>query len=492
MDKKLAGALLALLIIVIGGLRLTFALSTPYLAWDGYDELRLTTHIIEHGLPLFEDELSYLGRERAYSPLYYYLLTPFVGANPLIALKTIPNILYVTSILLIYLIAVEISKSRGASLIAAGIAGFTPITFTQYLNDASPYTLTIPLLLVTIYALLKPKERLTLLIASSVLLSLTSPLVFLLIAGIALFLVIGAIEKINIDSSYAETLFFLLFFGLWSTLIFYKDAFFQQGFNVVWAYIPESVINQYFAEFTLVGIVAIIGALPLTFGGYTAYHALFRRRAHRTLLVVSISFATLGALLLRLLPPRVGFSILTILLSILAAQGLADLSRFFKKTKFPYLRYSVTGVLLFFFVFASIFPALSQAAAELDNTPTDEHIAAAEFLATQEASILAAPNEGFFFQYQAGTPTLTDERFLLAEQANELYEETTSIYRSRFALPALERLNTNSITHVVFSDEARQAYARNQLEFLPNDCFENVFEEASITIYEVRCNVRTE
>lgn len=487
MNKRLAGTLLAILIIVIGGLRLTFALSSGSLTFDGYQHARYADEILETGTPLREDPLSFGGREHAYSPLYYYLMAPFalvMGTE--LALKTIPNIFYLAAIALVYLIAHEVSRNRTASILAAVLAALTPITFSQYINNGSPYTLAIPLFLGIVYALLKPEKRLPLLVVLGISLSLVSPISLLLLGGIIIFLLIMSLEGLKTEDSYLEILFFLLFFSLWTVMVFFKKVFFTKGIASIWSYIPSSVLSTYYSSFTLVTAIGTIGALPLLFAAHAAYHSLFLQRKKRAILVLAMILMITTALIAKVVPLESGIVLLTFLLSALSAHSIAILLRYFEKTKAPKLQYLALTIVLFFFLFASLFPALSLAQNTARDTPTEDHYTVAEFLRNE--TVLAAPKEGFFFQYY-DIATMTDTDFLLVEDAEQKYSMTQEVYRARFVLPVLEASQKHGFGYIVFSPIAQEEYARERLLFL-GDCFRPAFGTQDIEVFEVICDVK--
>lgn len=493
MNKQAAGTVLAILFIIVAGLRITLAFAHPTLTYDGYDELRKVTHIAETGKPLLYDDLSYGGRQLVYSPLYYYILAPFTLLfDPVLVLKFLPNIFYAFVVLLIYFISQELTRNRTVSLIAATLGGLTPIMFAQYINDANPMTIALPLFLMTVYALLKLKERLPLFIISGVLLGLTSTTIYLLLGGLFIYILILNIEKLALEEATGEAAFFLLFFTLWSSLVLYKAAFLAKGLGAIWQYIPHAVYNNFFSEFTLVGAVTTVGILPLIFGGYAAYHALFERRNRRAILLASIAAAVAITLFFRLIQLRTGMLILTCMLSILAAQGLGILVLYFKKTRVPATRYAIVAIVLLFFIFASALPAVTQAADEANDVPTPATIHALQWARhLTDARILATPKEGFLVAYEAQQKTVIDRNYLLVDEADALFDETEIMYRSRFALPVLEHTQERGITHILFSDVAKKMYARDELLYTDSDCFQLVFSEAETQLYEVICNVKT-
>ena len=71
-------------IVVVGGiflavllLRLVLAFMIPEFTYESYFHLRQVEHIVETGLPFYQDQLSYGGRELAFLPFFHYLAALF-------------------------------------------------------------------------------------------------------------------------------------------------------------------------------------------------------------------------------------------------------------------------------------------------------------------------------------------------------------------------------------------------------------------------------
>ena len=488
MQKQTAGTILALLLIFVGGLRLIFALSEPTLAFEGYQHALFLSHLQEEGTPLRENPLSYSGREHLYNPIFYYLLLPFsfiIGIE--LTLKIIPNLIYLSTIFFVFLLARDISKNNFASIIAALFAGLGTLSFSQHINSASPYTLISPLFLLCLYALLEPKKRLLTLILTTTILGLLSPSIFLLVAGLIMYLVIIALEKMTVDREHVEALFFMSFFSLWSLLITYKDALINQGFNAFFIFLPSNVFLEEYSRAPLIIAIALIGVLPALLGMIAAYQGLFVRRNKKVFLLLGVLFATIISVLLRITPFEIGLAFMTFILAVLSAQVIKYLHNYFEKTKFSHLRIPSMTLLILFFVITSIFPAVSYAA-NID-TPSQEHLLLVQEL-ERGRTVLASTKEGFFFQYH-GFRTITDTDFLNVVHIEEQHEIAQELYRARFMLSALEHTDALGIHYIVLSPQVSEQFSRDELLFVNNNCFRRVFNETTIQAYEVNCHVQT-
>ena len=130
-----------LIAIFIGtlALRLFLAFSIPNLTHDSYFHLRQVEQIKETGLPLYNDDLSYGGRELLFLPGFHYLAAFLSFVIPLgILAKILPNLLLSFLPIIIYLISKQISKTPTAPLFSAFIAGLLPILYST--NSFSPFS----------------------------------------------------------------------------------------------------------------------------------------------------------------------------------------------------------------------------------------------------------------------------------------------------------------------------------------------------------------
>jgi len=216
MQKKHFGVIV--LFLFVAAVRLYFAFQTPYFSSDeSYFHLRQIEQIRDTGKPLFEDDLSYGGRTFLFSPVFDYVLAAFTLTMPSdIALKTIPNLLAASLVVIIYFIVLHMTQKKDISLLSAFLAGFVPVYFANTFNHLTAITLVIPALFFLIYSLMRVKKKKWLYAYLGVLvfLSFTSPLVWVFCLGIIIYLMFSRVENLKQERSELEVSLFSLFFSL--------------------------------------------------------------------------------------------------------------------------------------------------------------------------------------------------------------------------------------------------------------------------------------
>ena len=196
--------------------------------------MRQVEHIRDTGVPLFNDELSYGGRVHRFLPFFHYFMSFFSLFVPLdLVTKLLPNLLLAFLPFIAYLIAKEITKEKNAPFYSAVVAGYLPILYST--NSFSVETLFLPLLLFTLYAFIRVRERgyFYAYLLSFFLLSVTSQNTYLLLIGFGIYLFLSVIEKKPLDLAEVELIIFSLFFFVWVQFLFFKDLFLQEGLSFI-------------------------------------------------------------------------------------------------------------------------------------------------------------------------------------------------------------------------------------------------------------------
>src|SRR3989344_738517 len=122
----------------------------PEFTYESYFHLRQVEHILETGLPFYQDPLSYGGRELAFLPFFHYLAALFSLFLPVnLVAKVLPNLLTALLVPITYLISKKITAHEVGSLIAAFITGFLPILY--FTNGFVVNTLFLPLIFIVLY-----------------------------------------------------------------------------------------------------------------------------------------------------------------------------------------------------------------------------------------------------------------------------------------------------------------------------------------------------
>jgi hypothetical protein len=155
-SKKHKYWLLAIFLVTLT-VRLFLAFSIPNFTYDSYFHIRHVEHVTEHGLPLYEDPLSYGGRELVFLPFFHYFAAFFDLFLPIeLVAKILPNLLFASLTIIVYLISRHKLTNSGP-LFSAFIAGSLPILYST--NRFSPESLFLPLIFLSIYAFMNIEKK---------------------------------------------------------------------------------------------------------------------------------------------------------------------------------------------------------------------------------------------------------------------------------------------------------------------------------------------
>ena len=489
--------ILGIIIAIVLVIRIFIAFQTQDLTYDAYFTLRNIEHIKEQGVPLYQDDLSYGGRQNAFSPLYYYILTLFSFILPeIIVLKILPNIFAVSTIIVVYLFSKFLSKNEEASLIAAGASAIIPLFFSNTINNASIYTLVIPLFFLSLYYFLKTvsnTNNLWKFLTSITLLSLTHASSLILALGLLIYVLLLKIQGFKKSSKEPELLLFSIFLIIWANLTIYKRAITMHGSTVIYQNTPIQLILDIYKELTFVESLYWIGTIPLLFGVITIYDAVFgsRKKTITSLIAICITFFLL--LWFKLINLYVGLMFLGITMSILSSGAISKTLIYAENLKFKIAKPSLK-ILLIILILISFVPAISISIQGAQNTPSENDKEAFEWIrenTNETAIILTIPEEGSAMSYYAKRGNAIDEKFLLIRNIDIRYQELQRIYTDRLLIPALTKLNYYSIDYILMSEHAKKINNVTRLFYEDDDCIKRVYGYISTgpEIYKVNCTV---
>ncbi|HIJ11770.1 TPA: hypothetical protein HA278_06950 [Candidatus Woesearchaeota archaeon] len=482
---------LALIFILTLTIRLIVAFSTPNFTYDSYFHLRQVEHITETGTPLFEDDLSYGGRELRFLPLFHYVMAFFDLFLPLtIVAKIIPNILIASLTLITYLITRRITKNDTAPLMSAFIAGFIPILFTP--NAFTTDTLFLPLLFATIYAFMNlTREKFVyayigLFLATSV----TSSSTFLLLIGFGIYLLLSKIENKRIKKEEAEVILFSLFFFVWLQFIFFKDVFLTQGSQFIWQNIPSQLLTQYFPQATIVTAIVSVSIIPFIAGIIVVYQSLFELKNTKAFLLISFVIATTILTWLTVIPFAFSLAFFSLVLAILFGMFYENVFNYIKKTKFTNKGTLLPILTVILLTLSMAIPVLSTAYSQ--EMPTQEEVDAFTWIDTSisaNTTVVATLEEGHLVTFLSKKKNVMDTKFNLIPDTGKKLRDLNVLYTTAFQTQALEILHSHNAEYIVFTPQAKERFKKDQLPYLSPECFEPVYNK-NVKIYKVKCIVR--
>ncbi|MBI2665997.1 glycosyltransferase family 39 protein [Candidatus Woesearchaeota archaeon] len=477
--------------------RLILAFLLPTFTYESYFHLRQTEYITATGLPLYQDPLSYGGRELVFLPFFHYLTAFFDLFLPLeFVAKTLPNLFLALLVLLTYFIAKELGNSTNGSLFAAGIAGFLPALFST--NAFTPHSLFLPLLFFAIYVFLKlqqgekhaqqKKKYVYIYFLTFFLACLTSSATILLLVGFGIYFLISLAESKKLPKEEWELFIASTFFYLWIQFIFFSEVLKKEGISFIWQNIPTAILPQYFPQVSVSHGIILVSFIPLITGIFVIFRSLSSVKEPKTFLLIGLAVAAILFTFLRFLPVKLGLSVLGILLAILFANFYDGILPFLRKTKFSLTLQKITTIIFLGLLVTTVYPALSTAIHQ--SVPSAEEVKAFEWLNThieKNTTVMTLGEEGHLLTAIGKRKNVMDDQFSLRDDAEERFSDVNLVYKTQFQTQALHLLEKYNIKYVVFTPHAQQHYQLKRLSYLSPECFHLVYNHNAIKIYERKC-----
>ncbi|MBU4283907.1 MAG: glycosyltransferase family 39 protein [Nanoarchaeota archaeon] len=487
---------LALIFSLVLGIRLYFAFQTPYFSEDAYFNIRQVENIRNTGWPLFKDDLSYSGRNFLFQPFFQYILAFFNLFMPLnLVCKLLPNIFASSLIFIVYLIAREITKSKGAALFSSFISGFIPIFFAETVNSVSVFSLVIPIMFFLIYSLIKINKHekyIGYFIVSIIIIALMHPSAFLLIIALLLYLLFIRLEHLKQRRAELELIIFSTILVIWLNFVIYKNAFLVHGQFVIWQNIPKELLGQYFSQLNILNALFYIGIIPLVSGIYIIYKYIFKKKNRRIYLLMGFALSTLFLLWLRLIQLKVGLVFFGVILVLLFSKFYSDFILFIDKTRLSRYKTIFIALIFFVFIFNSIVPTISYTTRVIKETPSKNEIDAFLWLknnSDEKDVVLASLDQGYLINAVAERKNVIDKNFLLIKDAEQRLENVRIIYTTHYETDAIPLLNKYNIKYIVLSKRSIHDYNIVDLNYRTDKkCFELVYDK-EVKIYKSLCRM---
>jgi len=481
------------IILAVLALRLFLAFSQPNFTYDSYFNLRQVEHITTTGLPSYQDALSSGGRTLIFLPFFHYFASFFDLFLPLeIVGKLLPSIFLIGLMIIVYYLAKKIGGKETGALLAALITGLLPTLFET--NAFRVESLTLPLFFLAVYAFLRSSEKkfLYLFLLSFLLLSLTTTLVFLLLAGIGLYFLLSFLENKKVESTEKEVFIFSLFFYLWLQFLFFKEIFLQQGIAFLWQNIPPQIILQYFPQITLTEIFLSLSIFPALAGIFIIYRTLFVTKNREHFFMLSLFLIIIIFAFIKLLELKLALSFLGIILALFFALFYEHTAAYIYQTRLKSLKKIFIPLLLLILLFSLLPPALNTAWQQ--SLPTKEEVDAFRWLAENtpaNSGALSLLEEGHLLTYYGQRRNLMDTNFALIPQVEQRFNDLNILYLTSFETQALSLLNKYHLQYLIFTPRAQEKYLISNFNYLNKKCFEQVYYN-NVKIYQVKCQLQAQ
>jgi hypothetical protein len=476
-------------------LRLFFAFKTPTFSDDNaYLTMRQVQSIVHSGFPVYYDQLSYSGRQQFFLPIFYYSLAFFDLFLPLqFVMKVIPNLFASCLVFVVFILTRQLTKNGPISIFAAGVSSVIPIFTRLTINSVSPYTLVVPLLFLSIYLFMKigdDKKYVPLFLASFFVLTFAHAAVFVLVAGLLLYVILTKVEGIRILRSEFEIVVFAMLFAVWSYFIMFKKLFLSYGSAIFFQNVPSSLISQYFRQVTVIGMINQIGLIPLFAGIYILYKYLFQIKNKHLYILIGFVISLSLLLWFRLVPFSLGVMLLGVVLLIFLGQFLMMSLDYMQKTRLVKYRNYFAAMVIFIFMTTSLGPTLFYADDEIKKSFSTDIVDAALWLKnnTEENSIIVSDlREGNIISSLGNRPNLMDSNFLLVSNIDQRLADLDTIFSTNSEIEAVAILTQYNVRYIFFSDDAKLRYKKTSLDYADDlNCFQLVYDKG-VQIYRIKC-----
>ena len=497
LNEKVALVAVLLIFLATFALRATLSLQASGFSDDeSYFVLRQAEHIKASGLPLYNDPLSYNGRTYVFTPLYEYLIAAcgFFG-DMRIAGTLLTQLLASLTIILVYLIGKQVSKSDMANVIAALMAAIVPSFISLSLNKLTSHALALPLLLALFYCLMRIDERRFVhgYLAALVLLTFTNQVSFVAIFGLLFYVVLVKLESLPQSRTELELLLFSFPFVLWINFLLFKKAFLAHGLGAVYQNIPSQILYFYFKDLTVVSVVNGIGILAAFYGAYGVYRYIFEEKQRKIYLLIGLVLATTTLLWLKLISLNLGLAILGLALSALyAAVHTLNLS-YFSKTIFSRYRLIYQAWLVIILLITSGVVAYDYTQVELGKATSPQLTDALVWLrdnTPQNASVLGTVFDGHLITEVAQRRDVIDTNYLLVPDVSQRLDDLSVVYLSTFESPLILAADRYGFQYVLFSQNARKFYGTRFIEAYSkeSDCIKLAYYNPEAKVYQIACS----
>jgi len=489
--------LIAIFIIVLA-IRLYVAFDTPLFNHDAYSNLRQVENIRQTGTPLYKDPLSYGGKTLLYAPLNEYILAAFSLIMPIeIAGKIIPNVIAALIIFIVYYLSFKITKNYKISIMTSFMSGFIPIFFID-INRVSINYLTVLLMFTIVYCMLRLNERkyVDYALILMFMLVLTTPMAFVLVIGLLLYLLLLKLENFAVEMKELEIILFFTFLVFWVNLLIYKNAFLTHGLLVIWQNIPMQILSEFFSSIGFVQVIGVISIVPIVLGVYAFYAAFHFERSKEALILISIGLSAFLLLWFKLLDLISGLIILSITLVVLTAYTLKRLDVFIEKSKIHrYDKVIYISIMMLFLI--TITPAII---AVVDSpkfgplsTPTMGDVEVLKWASEnsqKNAVIMSSLDEGNIVAYYGKRKNVMDTNFLLTPRIDQRLTDVNELYTTTFETKAIGILNKYNSKYILITPETLQSYGIKELAYIQDTkCFQLEYARDGTYLYRTDCKV---
>ncbi len=464
-------------------LLLRLFLSSDMITFDSYETVRQVSAIHQTGKVLTYDPLSYQGRDNIVLPAFYYLLAlgTLFGES---LFFLIPQVLFSSVILVVFLLAKKCTSNKTA-LIGGLFSGFIPILYGDTLHNITPFSLALPLYLLTLYFFIESKKNVKwayAFIISVACLAVTHSLVFVLLLSLVFYLIMQYANNQQIKRIEKEQIFLGIVFVLWITFFFFKKALLHTGEHILWSNIPFAFLRISSLPMTVssaifgIGVVSLIASMS-----YITIHIFSKKHTPLSLLISNIVVIT-TLLWTRMIPFKISIGLLGVLLTIILGLAYRWTEVYFKKTKFT--NYWLPFIVLFLFIFGAVLPCIhaTKNIVSEDIQELMEHVKRK----TPQQSVVLAPVEYGHLIAAYDRKNVWDTNFLLVD-STQYYNKIATIYTTASITLAVSLMNELNVEYVILPYD--NIYDTKKLAFEDESCAHTIARNKIGRLVKTTCNI---
>lgn len=494
-QKTIVYTFLILIFLAVFGLRVYLSYNAKGFSDDtSYFVMRQAESIKQTGLPLYNDALSFGGRTNTFMPLFYYVIAFFSLFMPIdLAMNIIPNLLLSSLVFIIYFISYKIKRNKSVSIATTVVANSVPIFFSETINKIGTYDLSVPLLFCAFYFFMgiKKDRNIMLYLVSLFLLSITSPLIVVLTLFFLLYLLLSRLQDIKTGRKELELIIFTIFFSMWISFLFYKNALLLHGPSFIWQNIPSALLNSFFSDVNALELIYKVGAATLIAGLFVVYNNFLKEKNKEINYTIAFIISVSLLLWFKLIELNLGLIIFGIALSLLFGYFWVFAFRYIAKTRFYSMKIPLVIVMFLIIIPASFVPAVNYSKQVLKSTPKESMLRAFDWIAAntpENSTILSWPNDGSKIAYFTKRKNVMDLNFMLIADVNERFDDIQTIYTTPSEMEAIKLMNKYNVNYILLTPQLKGYYKIDSLAYLDERCFQKVYDDL-VQIYKLKCTV---
>lgn len=457
-----------------------------------YKYLSEAKHILQYGIPDFNNSEIINGRTTFFPPLFEYVLAFFLLIFGDFGPVLLNSILISILPLLVFVLSKELNSKDNAAFLSAVFGGFIPILWQSSINTVGnlPFTLNL-FLSSTIFYLKtmrkKKKARASYFYISFALLCATTHAAVLFLIGMFINLLLKYIEKKRITHKELELFSFSASVYLFSVLITQSNLFFELGSDIIWMNVPEKVLENLYYDFNLLELSYGLGIFPLAYGIWTIYSAIAKGEStNQNYITIGLILASLFLLWLQLIPWRLGVSILGMLFASHFAIFIETFKDFLKKMRFERLAKTLYAFSICLFLASSILPAIALGRTASIDYELEKMKGGLECIQNEikeDARIVVDFNNAYATHYYTNKSVFLTSSFIATENPEERLDEYEKIFSARFETTAKEIFDKYNITHIIITPRTKEIYNIEGLHYEDSGFISKIYEDNFTKIY---------